>query len=84
MSNRDVARWHDAGVPDDLDYTAFAQLLEDPTGWSRHDFTTACAALANQSRALQESDPRDAKTRALLQEVADRLEAAIDTYVRSR
>jgi len=84
MSNRDVARWHDAGVPDHLDYTAFAQLLEDPTGWSRHDFTTARAALANQSRALQESDPRDAKTRALLQEVADRLEAAIDTYVRSR
>jgi hypothetical protein len=71
-------------VPDDLDYAALAQLLEDPTAWNRHDFTTARAALAHQSRALQESDPRDTTTRALLQEVVERLEAAIDSYVRSR
>jgi hypothetical protein len=71
-------------VLDDLDYAALAQLLEEPTAWSRHDFTTARAALAHQSRALQESHPRDTKTRMSLQEVVDRLEAAIDTYVRSR
>jgi hypothetical protein len=41
-------------------------------------------ALAHKARAVQQSDPRDAKNRASLQDVADRLEAAIDTYVRSR
>jgi hypothetical protein len=71
-------------VPDELDYRAFARLLEDPATWSRSDFTAARAALAHQWRAVRESDPRDAKTRASLQDVADRLEAAIDTYVRSR
>jgi hypothetical protein len=71
-------------VPDDLDYAALAQLLEHPTAWSRYDFTTARAALAHQSRALHESDPRDPKTSASLQGVVDQLEAAIDAYVRSR
>jgi hypothetical protein len=71
-------------VPDELDYRALARLLENPVAWSRSDFTAARAALAQQSWAVQESDPRDAKTRASLQDVADRLEAAIDTYVRSR
>jgi hypothetical protein len=71
-------------VPDELDQVTLAQLLEDPAAWSRHDFTTARAALAHQSRALQESDPRDTKTRASLQEVVERLNAAIDAYVRSR
>jgi hypothetical protein len=71
-------------MPDDLDYAALAQLLKDPAAWSPQDFTTARAALAHQSRALQETDPRDAKSKASLQEAHDRLEAAIDTYVRSR
>jgi hypothetical protein len=72
------------GVPDDLDYTALGQLLEDPAAWSRRDFTTARALLANQWRAVRESDPKDAKTRASLQEVVERLQAAIGAYVASR
>jgi hypothetical protein len=79
-----LARWHHCDVPDELDYRALARLLENPEAWSRSDFTAARAALAQQSRVVQESDPQDAKTRASLQDVADRLEAAIDTYVRSR
>jgi hypothetical protein len=75
---------HHVGVPDNLDYAAFAQLLEGPTAWSRQDFTTARAALAHQWRALQESNPRDTNTYASLQEVVEQLEAAIDAYVRSR
>jgi len=84
QNRRDHSRWHHAGVPDDLDYAALAQLLQAPTAWSRQDFTAARAALAHQSRALQESDPRDTRTRASLQDVVDGLEAAIDRYVRSR
>jgi hypothetical protein len=72
------------GVPDDLDYTALGELLEDPAAWSRHDFTTARAILANQWRSIQESDPKDAKTRASLEEVVEQLQAAIDAYVASR
>jgi hypothetical protein len=71
-------------VSDELDYGALARLLEDPATWSRTDFTAARTALAYQWRAEQEADPRDAKTRAALQDIANRLEAAIDTYVRSR
>ena len=71
-------------MPDELDYEALARLLEDPVSWSRADFTAARSALAHQTRAVRESGPLDAGTRASLQEVADRLEAAIDAYVRSR
>jgi len=74
-----------AGTSDGLEYrAALTRLLRDPMNWSRADFTAARAALAHRGRALRTSDLRNAESQASLEDIADELEAAIDTYVRSR
>jgi hypothetical protein len=73
-----------AGTSDGLEYrAALTRLLRDPMNWSRADFTAA-RALAHRGRALRTSDLRNAESQASLDDIADELEAAIDTYVRSR
>jgi hypothetical protein len=70
-------------MADEVDYQELARLLEDPAAWSRADFTPPVPHWPT-SRAPSRSPIRAMRSTSVAAEVADRLDAAIDTYVGSR
>jgi hypothetical protein len=67
-------------VPDNFDYGWLDELLGNAPQWSADDLKTPRSLLANQKRALEDTHPRDRRSRHSLQQVVDALEQAIETY----
>jgi hypothetical protein len=67
-------------VPDDFDYLWLDEFIANAPHWSDDDLATARSLLANQRRALSDTNPRDRRNRMNLQQVVDSLEQAIESH----
>lgn len=68
-------------MPDDFDYAWLGWLMDHPEKWKDNDLAAARSIVSDQMRAIQDTHPKDVKSRQSYQEVVDRLEAAIRTYL---
>jgi hypothetical protein len=68
-------------VPDNEDYQWLGWLVSHPDEWTDDDLSTARSLIVDQRRAIEESQPLDAKTLRSMQEVVDQLEAAVRAHL---
>lgn len=64
-------------MPDDEDFAELARLLADPASWTRRERLTMQLVLREQTAQLTAAHPRDVNRRTRLQDLVDRVDAAI-------
>jgi hypothetical protein len=68
-------------VPDDQDYEWLRWLVDHPEQWTDKDLSAARFMISSLKRAIEDMHSKDLMGRRRAQEVVDRLEAAVQSYL---